>query len=164
LNHPSSEIALVAIGTNLPFRGLAGAELVAAAVQAMEGEGLQVLAVSTPIVTEAWPDPADPPFTNAVVALEVKRRMPSDVLDVLLSIEKQFGRVRGERNAPRTLDLDLLDFAGLTLDGPGLVLPHPRLHMRAFVLEPLAEVCPGWRHPASGRSARELLDALAAAP
>ena len=84
---------------------------------------------------------------------------PDALMATLHAIEQRFGRVRGERNAPRTLDLDILDYEGRVEAGPP-VLPHPRLDERAFVLVPLADIAPAWRHPVSGKSVAELIDAL----
>jgi 2-amino-4-hydroxy-6-hydroxymethyldihydropteridine diphosphokinase len=150
----------VAIGTNLPFEGLAGAALAQAALVRLDNEGLPALAVSAFHTTAAWPDPADPPFTNAVAVLHAGARDAQAVLAVLLGVEAAFGRTRGARNAPRTLDLDLLDLDGQVLEAPGVTLPHPRLHLRRFVLAPLAEAAPGWRHPILGSTAGELLEQL----
>jgi 2-amino-4-hydroxy-6-hydroxymethyldihydropteridine diphosphokinase len=74
----------------------------------------------------------------------------------LLEIEARFGRSRGERNADRTLDLDLIDHAGLVMQSPRLTLPHPRAHERGFVMGPLSEIAPDWRHPGLGLTASEL--------
>jgi 2-amino-4-hydroxy-6-hydroxymethyldihydropteridine diphosphokinase len=82
-----------------------------------------------------------PAFINAVARLETSLP-PETLLDELLDIEQRFGRIRGERNGPRTLDLDLLLYDDLELDLPRLTLPHPRLHLRAFVLLPLTEIAP----------------------
>jgi 2-amino-4-hydroxy-6-hydroxymethyldihydropteridine diphosphokinase len=114
--------------------------------------------------TPAWPDPADPPFLNLCVRLRTARE-PRALLAALLELECEFGRERGAANAPRTLDLDLIDVGGRSLDedggdGPRLVLPHPRAHERAFVLLPLWDVAPTWRHPKLGVSIRELVAAL----
>lgn len=87
---------------------------------------------------------------------------PRDLLANLHDIERDLGRDRSAntpRNAPRTIDLDLIDYDGLVQDGP-LTLPHPRMHVRAFVLVPLREIAPHWRHPVSGKSVDELIAAL----
>lgn len=77
-----------------------------------------------------------------------------------MALENQFGRVRGTKNADRTLDLDLLDFRGRIVESADLTLPHPRMTERRFVLAPLVDVAPDWRHPRTGLTARVLLDAL----
>nr|MEA2797514.1 2-amino-4-hydroxy-6-hydroxymethyldihydropteridine diphosphokinase [Phenylobacterium sp.] len=74
----------------------------------------------------------------------------------LFAIERRFGRIRGDSNAPRTLDLDLIAHGREVIDRPGLILPHPRAHERLFVMGPLAEIAPAWRHPVSGKTAAEL--------
>jgi 2-amino-4-hydroxy-6-hydroxymethyldihydropteridine diphosphokinase len=103
----------------------------------------------------AWPDPNEPEYRNGVALVEASGD-PAATLTALLAIERAFGRDRGRPNAPRTLDLDLVAFGRLVLHEPGLTLPHPRAHKRAFVMGPLAEIAPHWRHPASGKTAREL--------
>jgi len=92
---------------------------------------------------------SQPDFVNAVVLLETTLA-PETLLDALLDIEARFGRIRRERNGPRTLDLDLLLYDDIELDLPRLTLPHPRLHLRAFVLLPLAEVAPELAIPRRG--------------
>jgi 2-amino-4-hydroxy-6-hydroxymethyldihydropteridine diphosphokinase len=85
---------------------------------------------------------------------------PEALLDVLLDLERQRGRVRSYRLAPRTLDLDLILYEGTVRDTMGLVLPHPRFRARRFVLAPLVELAPEWKDPVTGRTALELLEAL----
>ncbi|MDP3538690.1 MAG: 2-amino-4-hydroxy-6-hydroxymethyldihydropteridine diphosphokinase [Azonexus sp.] len=90
-----------------------------------------------------------PDFVNAVVELETTLA-PEALLDALLDVEQRFGRIRAEKNGPRALDLDLLLFNDQLLDLPRLTLPHPRLHLRAFVLYPLAEIAPNLTIPGRG--------------
>jgi 2-amino-4-hydroxy-6-hydroxymethyldihydropteridine diphosphokinase len=110
--------------------------------------------------TPAWGRTDQPDFLNAVVELQT-RMVPRVLLDALLEIEQRFGRVRRaeDRWGPRVLDLDLLIYGEETLDAPGLSLPHPRLHERAFVLVPLAEIAPDLDVPGRGK-VRDLLAAV----
>lgn len=99
-----------------------------------------------------------PEFVNAAALLETELA-PLALLDALLETERSFGRDRsaGPPKGPRTLDLDLLLYDGLVLDEPRLTLPHPAMHERWFVLAPLEEIVPEWRHPVMGRTISELL-------
>lgn len=103
-----------------------------------------------------------PWFVNGVVTLRTDLP-PQALLQALHDIETDYGRLRSIRNASRTLDLDLLAYDDLVIDEPGgLRLPHPRLAERAFVLRPMVEVAPGWRHPVTGLTAAEMLARLPA--
>jgi 2-amino-4-hydroxy-6-hydroxymethyldihydropteridine diphosphokinase len=95
-------------------------------------------------------------FLNAVVAGETELS-PEQLLACCLAVEQELGRVRAEPNGPRTIDVDILFMGALRRDGPPPVIPHPRLHLRRFVLEPLAEILPGLVHPGLGKSVAELL-------
>jgi 2-amino-4-hydroxy-6-hydroxymethyldihydropteridine diphosphokinase len=116
-------------------------------------DGLRVSSVyrSAPIGNLDQPD-----FYN-VVCSGATRKPPAAVMSSTREIERMLGRVRTVRNAPRTIDLDILAYGDLVLDTPDLTLPHPRLHQRAFVLVPLAEVAPDWRHPVLNMTAQEML-------
>jgi len=92
---------------------------------------------------------AQPDFINAVLALETTLA-PEALLDELFEVETRFGRQRAEKDGPRTLDLDLLLYDNQFIDLPRLKLPHPRLHLRAFVLQPLAEIAPNLEIPGRG--------------
>ena len=146
----------VALGANVPSLAGPPAITLRGALAEMPRRGMQVVAVSPFYQTAAWPNPADPPFVNAMAEIRSKLG-PGDILRALLAIEKAFGRVRKTKWEPRSLDLDLIDYGGLLTDDPELMLPHPLLHERAFVLRPLADIAPGWRHPDTGAPIAELL-------
>ncbi len=146
--------AWIALGANLgdPQAQLRGA---AHALAALPATRLQ--AASRLWRTPAWGPVPQPDYLNAVVVLETALE-PEPLLDALLTIERAHGRTRGpDRYGPRTLDLDLLLHGTLQLTTPRLVLPHPRLAERAFVLLPLAELAPDLEIPGHGRRVRELL-------
>ena len=147
---------LIAAGANLPFCGLDSQHIVLRAFRALDRMS-QVKRQSSLYESQAWPDPADPPFVNAVAEIETSLA-PEALLAALHAIEAGFGRRRSERNAPRTLDLDLIAYHDETRDAAdGLVLPHPRLSGRAFVLAPLAEIAPDWRHAETRETAAAML-------
>lgn len=155
--------AYIGLGANLPFNGVAGPALLAQALAAMYAEGFTPLAVSNVWQTVAWPPSDQPDFYNAVAAVSAAQVSPEQMYAVLRGIELRFGRERRERWAARTLDLDVLAIDGREGVFGEITLPHPRMHERAFVLAPLAEIAPDWRHPALGLSAAELLKTVPAA-
>lgn len=151
---------LIALGANLPSPvGLPPITLTHA-LGSLAQRGIRVRKVSRYYRTPAWPDPNDPFFVNAVAAI-VTPLAPAALMEVLHDVEVEFGRSRTVTNAPRTLDLDLLDYEGRVDAGPP-ILPHPRLADRAFVLVPLADVAPAWHHPQTGKCLSHLLDAIPA--
>lgn len=102
----------------------------------------------------------DQPWFLNLVCRGTTRLRPRPLLEFLHEIESSLGRERGERFGPRVIDIDILAYDDQVIDEPDLELPHPRLEERRFVLEPLAEIDPGWRHPVSGKTAVELLESL----
>jgi len=145
---------LIAIGSNLAGAGRSPLATCEAALAALATQGVTVMRRSRWYASDAQPPSGQPPFVNGVAEVTTTLAAPA-LLSALHVVEAQFGRVRDEPNAARTLDLDLLDYDGLVSDGP-LVLPHPRMGVRSFVLVPLAELAPNWRHPVNRRSAIEL--------
>jgi 2-amino-4-hydroxy-6-hydroxymethyldihydropteridine diphosphokinase len=156
----SEAVALIALGSNIAHAGLSGAALLREAVAALAAAGYRVRGKSSVWETAAWPPSDQPAYANAVVACDVGGRDPAVIMADLLAIERRFGRTRRVRWEARTLDLDLIDLGGLVGDFGEVILPHPRVEDRAFVLAPLAELAPDWRHPVSGQSAQALLVAL----
>lgn len=122
----------------------------------MLGQVITIHRISSLYRTEPVGHRDQPDFHNLVLAARTALA-PGDVLAQLQAVEAALGRERTFANAPRTLDLDLLAYGGRVMDTPALTLPHPRMHLRGFVLHPLVEIAPEWRHPVQGHTARELL-------
>jgi len=154
----------IAIGANLPNE--AGREPVQscreAAARLAALPGLRLDALSHWYDSAPVPASDQPRYINGIAALE-GAVPPAWLLGALQRIESQAGRVRGALNAARVLDLDIVDMGGLLRDGPDPVLPHPRAHLRAFVLYPLRDIAPGWVHPRLGTPIDALIAALPAA-
>ena len=145
----------VALGCNDKGAWASCREALEAGLARFRPEGIDVVARSSWWSSQAWPDPADPPFLNGVVAVQTALD-PHALMAALGRIEDAFGRQRSVRNAPRTLDLDLIAYGRMSGDLDGLILPHPRAAERRFVMGPLAEIAPDWVHPLSARTASSL--------
>jgi 2-amino-4-hydroxy-6-hydroxymethyldihydropteridine diphosphokinase len=152
---------LVAIGANLPQPngGTVRDSCEAAALAVRAIAGLAFIALSPWYRAAPIPKGDQPDYCNGMIRLEGDIA-PAALLLRLQGIEQDFSRVRGERNAARTLDLDIIDLNGIIRAVPDPVLPHPRAHHRAFVLRPLLDVAPGWRHPVLRQSVATLLAEL----
>jgi 2-amino-4-hydroxy-6-hydroxymethyldihydropteridine diphosphokinase len=175
---------LVAFGANLPFDRRTPAETIRRAAAALSEEGLILLGLSRLYATPCFPAGAGPDYVNAAAVLQASAQDDlASIMARLHAIEARFGRKRAQRWGMRTLDIDLLAAGDSVLPDAEsqdrwrlmppeaqirttpdrLILPHPRLQDRAFVLVPLADVAPDWRHPRTGLTVREMLDALSEA-
>ncbi len=146
---PQTHFAVIALGSNLaePVRQVRAALSALEAHPQIQIEKTSSLYVTAPVGYDDQPD-----FVNAVCSVRTSLDGVS-LLAVLNRIEADFGRERTFRNAPRTLDLDIIDFDGISSDDPHLTLPHPRAHERSFVMKPLAEILPDFVLGEHGRAA-----------
>jgi len=149
---------IVALGSNLKGEWASSISVLESAKAHFSTIGLKILEYSSYWRSSAWPDATHPDYINAVAFVETGLE-PAALLSTLHAIEAEFGRVRMAPNTPRVLDLDLIAYGRTVQTDAPPVLPHPRAADRRFVMGPLAEIAPAWRHPISGERA----DVLAAA-
>lgn len=152
----AEHVALLGLGANL---GDPAAQLREAVAQL--SLLVDVVDVSSLYLTEPVGGPEQPRFLNLVCRIRTGLT-PSALLALVHAVEQRMGRVRGQRNEPRIIDIDLLAYDELVVSTEDLTLPHPRMHLRGFVLFPLLEIAPEWRHPELGKTAAELVAAAAA--
>lgn len=151
---------LIGLGSNLAGPFESSEALLREAVRVLDCERAVTIRAASGVWLSAPVPASDQPwYRNAVIDIETAYSAEA-LLSSLQAIEQRFGRVRSAANAARTLDLDLLDFRGEIRDTSDLVLPHPRMHLRAFVLRPLAQIAPRWVHAVSGATLDDLIAAL----
>jgi 2-amino-4-hydroxy-6-hydroxymethyldihydropteridine diphosphokinase len=145
--------AYLSLGSNLGDR----AEHIERALQLLASGDVKVVRRSGPYETAPRDYTEQPWFLNMVAEIETSLS-PLELLRRAAQVEKQLGRHRLVDKGPRTIDIDIILFGDLVLDTPALVIPHPRMHERRFVLEPLVEIAPDVRHPVFNRTAMEMLN------
>jgi 2-amino-4-hydroxy-6-hydroxymethyldihydropteridine diphosphokinase len=150
------DAVIVALGSNLGDEYGSSRIVLNRALAGFGEIGLIVKAKSSIWTSKAWPDPRKPDYLNAVVTVETELS-PREILQALHEMETRFGRMRTTPNESRVLDLDLIAFGREIHDETGFRLPHPRAAERRFVMGPLAEIAPRWRHPESGETAAILV-------
>jgi 2-amino-4-hydroxy-6-hydroxymethyldihydropteridine diphosphokinase len=153
--NPMRKLVYLSLGSNVGARAV-NLEM---AISRLEELG-HVTAVSSFYETEPVEVTDQPMFLNCAVALETEM-LPQKFMRALLDIEREMGRRRTQEKGPRTIDLDILLFGGARIDTPELTVPHPAMHERRFVLEPLAEIAPNVRHPVLRKTIKELRNGLA---
>ena len=150
---------LIALGSNISGPWGTPQQSVQHALQALNRDGLKLVEASRLLLTAPFGKPNQPPFVNAVAHIET-HLSPLALLQKLHAIEKEAGRRRKTRWGPRTLDLDIIDYHGLVRSTGKLILPHPGIAERIFVLKPISELTAKWRHPTSHLSAQGMLRKL----
>jgi 2-amino-4-hydroxy-6-hydroxymethyldihydropteridine diphosphokinase len=150
---------LIALGSNIIGPWGTPREAVQEAIHHLGRAPLNLIKASTLIETPPFGNVDQPNFVNAVAIIETKLS-PEKLLEHLHEIETAAGRIRKQHWGPRTLDLDILDFNGVTMNKQQLTLPHPGIAERSFVLSPIAEIAPQWRHPLTGLSAQSMIQKL----
>lgn len=170
---------LIALGANLSSPYGTPRQTLERALELLEREGVQVVRLSRWYSTPAWPPGAGPNYTNAAVEIDYQHSA-RNLLSILQSVENELGRIRSDdpsqRWSARVCDLDLISFESMVAPGlvawrdamalaakeplPDLVLPHPRMHSRVFVLAPMSDIAPDWRHPVLRKTVLEMIDDL----
>ena len=134
------------IGSNLPSKEGGRKISILKAINHLKKLKLNIIKTSSFYETPSYPNNADPKFINLCVKLESNLKA-SVLINEIKKIEKKLGRIRIKKNEPRTCDIDIIDFNGEIIKNDKLVVPHPRLHLRNFVIYPLKEIEPNWLHP-----------------
>ncbi len=167
------KLCWLALGSNLPYGDIGPMQVIEDAIIALQDAGLDQANVSGFYRTEPVPKSDQPDFINCAVTGKISHKALK-MLDICQSVEQSFGRDRSTRWGARTLDIDIINYDNQTYPSievwravaenmdantemPKLVLPHPFMHQRAFVLKPLCDLAPGWRHPVYSRTAADLL-------
>ena len=148
---------ILALGSNLSFNNNTPEENINSAYQFIANNDIKILKRSHIYKSEAYPNKSDPLFCNSAISIETDLK-PEELLNVILDIEKKFGRERKKKNNPRTLDIDIISYDNLILNEKNLKIPHPALHLRPFVILPIRDLDTNWKHPAFFKTVAQIID------
>jgi 2-amino-4-hydroxy-6-hydroxymethyldihydropteridine diphosphokinase len=151
---------ILALGSNLKYQDNLPIDNIEKAYQQLENEGIEILKKSFFYESEAYPNNKDPKFINSAIIIETNLSAQV-LLQKIFKIEKKFGRVRNQKNSPRTLDIDILDYDGQIINikdkNINLDIPHKEIHNRLFVLLPIRDLSVGWLHPESKATIEDMI-------
>jgi len=151
---------ILALGSNLKYQNNLPIDNIKKAYEQLEIEGIKILKKSFFYESEAYPNNQDPKFINSAIKIETNLQ-PQVLLEKILKIEKNFGRVRNLKNSPRTLDIDILDYDGQIVNinekNINLDIPHKEIHNRLFVLLPVRDLSAKWLHPKSKAAIEDMI-------
>ena len=154
---------LLSLGSNLPSKFGDSKNTILKCYEFFNNNDIKILKKSSFYETFAIPNKSDPKFVNSVISVET-RFSPEELIKYILKVEKKFDRKREQINAPRTCDIDILDFNGQIINifnkNISLEIPHPRLEQRSFVLYPIREIDKNWKSPLSGKKVDQLIENL----
>lgn len=160
LKNNNTQYAYIALGSNLPFKGIEPINVLHKAIGEISQYVDKITDISRFYKSKAWPEGNNSPdYINCIIKVEVQNNNPSELLQNLQKIEYSFGRERDINNqwAARTLDIDIIDFNGIILEDNSIILPHPRADIRDFVILPLFDINPNWQNPNTHKKIAELL-------
>ena len=138
---------ILALGSNLPFGNNSPEQNIKNAYEQIEDCNIKILKKSFIYKSLAYPNKNDPEFCNSAILIETDKD-PQKLLETILNIEENFGRIRSVKNSPRTLDIDIISYGDQIIEKPNLKIPHPEIYKRLFVLLPIKDIDENWKHPA----------------
>ena len=147
---------ILAFGSNLPFKNNSPQDNIEKAYEVLSKNGIKILNKSSIYRSEAYPNKNDPEFCNSVVSVDTDLE-PNVLLKIILKIEESFDRKRYVKNSPRTLDIDIICFDDIVLNEKNLIIPHPEIQNRLFVLLPIQEINKNWLHPVLTKSVTNII-------
>ncbi len=147
------------IGSNLNSKFGTKFDNITIAIKLLIESGIEINKISNFYKTPSYPNQNFPKFLNIGILLNFKKNY-FDLLKKINLIEKKIGRLKTKKNDPRVIDIDIIDFNGIVEDSSNLILPHPKTHLRNFVLYPILEIDPKWSHPILGKNAQFLINKL----